>query len=196
MSWIPKILKGGRKPTALEILSSAQWHCASCDAPHEGRFAVAAFAPDPWPGGDGYEENGAIRFDGDFLSEDFCVLDGQYFMVRACLDIPVHGMGTPFSFGAWSTLSRENFDKYLTGFDDGEYPDMGPWSGWLCNQLEDYVGNDPLAVWVVPQADRQRPKLYVMNDDHPLAIDQDHGISPDRVLDIYEYYGHRPSELG
>ncbi|WP_447758665.1 DUF2199 domain-containing protein [Sphingopyxis fribergensis] len=177
-------------------MSSAQWHCASCDGPHEGRFAMAAFAPDPWPGSGGYEENGAIRFDGDFLSEDFCVLDGQYFMVRACLDIPVHGMDTPFSFGAWSTLSRENFDKYLKGFDDGDYLDMGPWSGWLCNKLEDYVGNAPLAVWVVPQSDRQRPKLYVMDDNHPLAIDQDNGISPDQVLEIYDYYGHRPSELG
>lgn len=195
MSWIPKILKGGRKPTALEILPSAEWRCADCNEPHEGRFALAAFAPDPWPGDERYEHNGAIRFDGNFLSEDLCVIDGKYFMVRACLEIPVQGLAEPFSFGAWSTLSRENFDKYLTGFDDGAYPDMGPWSGWLCNKLENYLGNDPLAIWVVPQPDRQRPKLFVMDDDHPLAVDQDNGISPERVLEIYSYYGHHPAEM-
>ena len=195
LPWIPKLLKGDRKPTALEILSSAQWRCASCDRPHEGGFALAAFAPDPWRGAESYEHNGAIRLGGDFLSEDFCVIDGKYFMVRARLDIPVHGIVEPFSFGAWSTLSRANFDKYLSGFDHGDYPDMGPWPGWLCNKLENYLADDPLAIWVAPQTDHQRPKLFVQADDHPLAIDQDNGISPERVLEFYEYYGHRPADL-
>jgi hypothetical protein len=114
-------------------------------------------------------------------------------MVRAVLEIPVHGLDSPFSFGCWSTLSRENFDKYLTGFDGGNYPDMGPWPGWLCNKLENYLGNDPIAVWVIPQTDRQRPKLFVQLDDHPLAIDQDNGITPERVLELYGFYGHHPS---
>lgn len=196
MSWIPKILKGGRKPTALELLSSAQWRCGSCDDAHQGLFALASFAPDPWPSAESYEPNGAIRFEGNFLSEDFCILDGKYFMVRACLEIPVLGTDEALSFGVWSTLSRENFDKYLAGFDDGEYPDTGPWSGWLCNRIEHYVGNDPFAIWLVPQPGRQRPQLYVQDNNLPLAIDQDNGITAERVLDIYSHYGHRPTELG
>lgn len=192
MSWIPKVFKGGRKPSALELLTSPSWPCAGCGKGHEGGIALAAFAPDPWRGAELYEENAALRFDGDFLSEDFCVLDGKYFMVRACVEIPVHGLEATFSFGVWSTLSRANFDKYLTGFDDGAYPDMGPWGGWLCNQLETYIGTDPLGVWVVPQANRQRPQLYVQDDDHPLAIAQDQGISPERALELYAFYGHRP----
>jgi hypothetical protein len=130
--------------------------------------------------------------DGDFLSEDFCVLDGKYFMVRAVLNIPVQGMDDPFGFGCWSTLSRGNFNKYIEGFDSGEYPDWGPWSGWLCNQLADYIDTDPLAIWVQPRPDRQRPLLWVMDDDHPLAIAQDDGISADRMLEIFNFYGHGP----
>lgn len=192
MSWIPKILKGGRKQTALEILTGAQWRCAQCEADHEGMFALAAFAPDQWRGAEDYQHNGAIDLDGDFLSEDFCVLNGEYFMVRAVLEIPVQGMSERFSFGTWSTLSRANFDKYLAGFDDGAYPDMGPWPGWLCNSLADYTATDPLALWVCPQPDRQRPSLFVQDDDHPLAIAQDNAISPERVLELYNHYGHRP----
>lgn len=130
--------------------------------------------------------------EGDFLSEDFCVLDGKYFMIRGVLTVPVQGMDEHFGFGCWSTLSRENFDKYVEGFDSGDYPDWGPWSGWLCNQLADYIGTDPLAVWVKPRADRQRPLFWVMDDDHPLAVAHDEGISADRMLEIFESYGHGP----
>lgn len=195
MGWLPEVLQGGRKPTARDILSSAQWACITCQQAHEGLFALAAFAPDPWQGRESYEHNGAIRLEGDFLSEDLCVIEGKHFLVRAVLEIPIIGMDEVFSFGAWSTLSRENFDKYLAGFDFGDYPDMGPWPGWLCNKLERYLDNDPVAVWVAPQSNRQRPRLFVQNDEHPLAIDQDNGITPERALEIYAFYGHYPSEL-
>lgn len=195
MSWISKFLKGRRGPSALDILSATEWRCATCDQLHNGLFALAVFAPDPWRGADRYAPNDAIRLDGDFLSEDFCVLGGEYFMVRAVLEIPVDGLAEPLSFGVWSSLSRENFEKYLAGFDDSAPSDMGPWSGWLCNRVADYVGNDPLALWVVPQKNRQRPKLYVMDDPHPLAVAQDKGISAEKVLEIYGLYGHRPANL-
>ena len=170
------------------------WTCAGCDEVHHGVMDLAAFAPDPWPHGEEKEPNGALRFDGDFLSEDFCVLDGKYFMVRAVLEIPVHGLAEKFSFGCWSTLSRENFERYLDGFDHGDFPDWGPWSGWLCNQLETYLGTDPQSVWVYPQPDRQRPTLLVMDADHRLAIDQHDGITIERLAEILRYYGHAPAD--
>lgn len=154
---------------------------------------LAADFPDPWPNGDVREKNGALRMDGDFLSEDFCVLGGKYFMVRAVLEIPVHGFAKPFGFGCWSTLSRVNFDKYIGGFDDGVYPDIGPWSGWLVNQLADYIGTKPEGVWLSPQTDRQRPLLQIQDPAHPLAIDQTNGITPERMLGIFARYGHAPA---
>ena len=135
-----------------------------------------------------------MQLGGDFLSEDFCVLDGKYFMVRAVLPIPVNGVEGDFAFGCWSTLSRENFAKYVDGFDNGDYADTGPWSGWLMNQLATFnEGADPLAVWVQPRTDRQRPLIWVQDDNHPLAIAQDDGITPDRMLEIFRHYGHGPA---
>jgi hypothetical protein len=184
-----------RQPDPVEQLLG-QWRCAGCDEIHSGLFALAAFAPDPWPHDETREPNHALRLDGDFLSEDFCVLDGEHFLVRAVLEIPVHGIAEKFSFGCWSTLSRANFDKYVAGFDDGDYSDWGPWTGWLCNQLETYVGSKPLAVHVYPQPDRQRPTLRIMDDDHQLAIDQERGIDVHRLLDILRFYGHAPVSPG
>lgn len=193
MSWFRR----PKKPLA-DILAGG-WECANCDDLHVGLMALAAFAPDPWPHGETCEPNDALRFDGDFLSEDFCVLSGstqQNYLVRAVLEIPVHGLADKFSFGCWSTLSRENFDTYIAGFDDSDYPDWGPWTGWLCNSLETYIGDRPQSAYVHPQPDRQRPTLRIMDPDHPLAIDQDEGISIERLIEILRFYGHAPAAAG
>lgn len=181
-----------RKPP-LAAQFAGEWRCAGCDQLHVGMMALASFAPDPWPHAEVREPNAAIRLDGDFLSEDFCVLDGAHFMVRAVLEIPVHGVAEKFGFGCWSTLSRENFDKYVEGFDEGDYPDLGPWTGWLCNRLETYIGTEPQGVRVYPQPGRQRPTLRIMDPDHPLAIDQEQGIPVERLMEILHFYGHAPA---
>lgn len=179
--------------SAAEKLSSGKWKCTNCDEWHSWPFDLAAFAPDPWTGNEAYEDNSAIRFDGNFLSEDFCILDGKYFMVRAILPIPVTGVSGEFAFGCWTTLSEENFDKYIDGFDSGEFADNGPWFGWLMNRLSNLApGPDPLAVDVQPQPNRQRPILWVQDEEHPLAVAQANGISAKHMLAILAHYGHEP----
>jgi len=187
MSWFRR----AAAPSAADLLRGA-WRCARCGQMHKGMIDLAAFAPDPWEGGHLREENAALHLDGDFLSEDFCVIDGRYFFVRSVLEIPVHGFSAPFGFGCWSTLSRENFEKYVDGFDEGDFADWGPWTGWLSNQLFDYIGMKPEGVWVYPQANRQRPKLIIHDPTHPLAADQANGVTPEHVLAIFEHYGHSP----
>lgn len=108
----------------IELLT-AEWRCSCCGEWHRGLMDMAARSPDPWPDEQTYEPNSALRFDGNFLSEDFCVLEGEHFFIRSVLEIPVHGLAVPWGFGCWSTLSRANFEKYVAGFDDGEYGDGG-----------------------------------------------------------------------
>lgn len=179
-----------RGPTALERLRAKSWRCATCDEKHHGAFHLSAFAPYVWSGSEDYEPNHALRMAGDFLSEDFCVIGGEHFFVRSVLDIPVHGLEAGFGFGIWSTLARTNFDKYVDGFDHSDYSDFGPWYGYFSNLIQGFgdVLNEPN--WVHPQLDRQRPKIAIMDEDHPLAIAQRDGISPERVLEIYAAYGH------
>ena len=188
MSWF-------RRKSAASAAARPQgpWTCARCGEEHDGLVHLAAFAPDPWTGDEAYEDNADLRLRGDFLSEDFCVMDGKYFFVRGVLEIPVQGVADTFGFGCWSTLSRGNFDRYLCGFDDGDYPDMGPWGGWLSNRVSDYVGTEPEALWVYPQLDRIRPRFRIQNPSHPLAIDQAKGITPERALELFAHYGHEPS---
>ncbi len=184
---------GRKKRDPASTLKSGKWRCASCDEEHGWPFDLAASAPNVWPHEVDYEPNGALKMDGDFLSEDFCVLDGEHFMIRAVLPIPVIGMKDHFGFGCWSTLSRANFQKYVDGFDSGEYADMGPWDGWLMNRLAGFNDEaDALAVYVEPRFERLRPLLFVVDECHPLGIAQQQGISADRMLEVFAHYGHAP----
>lgn len=153
-------------------------------------FDLAPLAPDPWPGSLDHAPNSALTLDGDFLSDDFCVIDGKYFLVRCVIEIPVHGLERNLGFGCWGTLSRTNFESYIERFDSGGFQGAGPWSSWLCNQFYTYVGSDPLACRMFPQLDRQGPVLRVQDEAHPLAIAQQQGISAEQVLEIYQHYGH------
>ncbi len=155
---------------------------------------MAAHTPDPWPDEPTYEPNSALRLEGNFLSEDFCVLEGEHFFVRSLLEIPVDGLERPWGFGCWSTLSRTNFEKYVAGFDDGEYEDDGPWFGWLSNRLKIYFDEgEPIGVHVLPHPNRQRPRLIVKDQDHPLAIAQRDGITAEPMLSLLRAYGHGPT---
>lgn len=182
----------GRRPSRpLEILRGAEWTCNSCEQPHIGMFDIASLSPDPWPHPRDYEPNSALRLDGDFLSEDFCVIDGTFFLVRCVLEIPVHGLADKFAYGCWGSLKRENFETYVDGFDSGTYAGQGPWWSWLCNRLRPYAeGDDSVGCWLSPQLGRQRPTLRVDDADHALAIAQEEGVEAKDILAIYGAYGH------
>jgi hypothetical protein len=114
-------------------------------------FDVAAFAPDFWDGAEVYEPNSALRLDGDFLSEDFCIIGGESFFIRGVLEIPVRGVAEKFGFGSWSTLSKANFELYVERFDEGEYPGLGPWTGWFSNRIPGFADTLKQPCWVHPQ---------------------------------------------
>ncbi len=181
---------GPRTLDAIAKLRGAEWRCHECDLPHGGMFDLAAFAPDPWPYPEAYEPNAAVRLDGDFLSEDFCVLGGEHFLVRCVLEIPVHGLEERFGFGCWGTLKRENFELYLDHFDAGTVPEGVPFWSWLCNRLRPFDLAEPLGCWMFPQPNRQRPVLKVEDRDHALYAAQDKGIAPEELFAIYASHGH------
>ncbi|HXC57421.1 MAG TPA: DUF2199 domain-containing protein [Rhizomicrobium sp.] len=169
------------------------WTCPNCRAIHNGLFDMACAKPDAWPGPeDGKQPNSAVLDSTHFLSEDFCVLNDEHFFVRAVLEIPVLGApaGVRFAYGVWSTLSRKNFEIYENRFNTGDYDGEGPWFGWLSNALANYPNTFNLKCQVHPRSGRQRPWIELESTDHPLAVEQREGISLDRLLEIYAFFGH------
>lgn len=168
-----------------------EWTCPCCGNQYHGIPDLAFDAPDQWPGPVEYAPNSALDMSGDFLSEDFCVLEGTHFFVRCVLELPIIGGGyVCFGFGVWSSLSRENFELYLEHFDDGEADDTQSWFGWFCNRLKGYPDTLLLKCQVHPRRGGQRPLIELEPTDHPLAVEQHDGITFDRVLDLHAVNGH------
>ena len=73
-----------------------QFKCSSCGEIHKGMPSFGAQAPLSY-----YAVPEGQRDDRCSLGSDDCVIDGQHFFVRGCIEIPVHGEGEPFSWGVW-----------------------------------------------------------------------------------------------
>ena len=167
-----------------------RWHCSSCDLEHDGIFHLGSPAPWHWDGPIAPEPNDALRIDGDFLSDDLCVIDGTDFFVRGVLEIPVHGSEQPFGFGSWSTLSRANFELYVASLDGALIDEDAIWTGWFATWPKPFASPVNQPCWVEPQSGRLRPLIWLEDETHPLAQAQRDGITIDGLLEIYAANDH------
>jgi hypothetical protein len=171
--------------------NEGSWKCPACNEPHAGIFDLACNNPDYWPEpGSKYEPNANLSRAGNFLSEDFCIVNGEHFFVRCVLELSILGTTETFGYGVWSSLSKTNFDIYVDRFDTGDYAECSPWFGWFSNNLKGYPDTSGLRCNVCPRADLQRPLISLHDIDHPLVREQQDGISFDRLLDVYALHGH------
>lgn len=163
-----------------------RFKCVSCDEWHEGMPAFGALAPLDY-----YAVPNEERGERCELTSDTCIVDHEFFFVRGCLDIPVHGADERFSWGVWVSLSKANFDKFLLCFDEPKRSHIGPFFGWLSAALPLYPSTQNLKTHVHLRDNNVRPYIEVEPTDHPLAVEQRNGISVDRVAEIYAYHMHR-----
>ena len=186
-----------RKPSGLEQdprwirMKTREFVCSSCGQKHSGLFELAYGGPAQWIGEEKKQPNSAIRTFDNVLTEDFCILNGKDFFVRAILYLPIIGSDREsFGIGCWVTLSKSNFGIYRDTFHTDDQGTLGPWFGWFSNHLKGYPETLSLKCQVHPQSGRQRPHIEVEPIDHPLAVEQREGITFDRILDLYALNGH------
>lgn len=117
-----------RPSTTLQDLSELHWKCGGCDQWHTGPMLDLAFGqPAYWrsdlPAGSRWEvlPSGAIlKASKSFLDEDYCAVDDESFFVRGLIHLPILGTSETFRWGAWGSLSRENFEKLLRADSKGD----------------------------------------------------------------------------
>jgi hypothetical protein len=168
-----------------------RWTCRTCGEEHDGVFHLACARPDQWPGSAEKAPNEEVLRSTNFLSEDFCILEGEHFFVRCVLELPLKGTaGECFGFGVWSSLSEANFARYRETFDSGQQGDLGPWFGWFSNRLKGYPDTLNLKCQVHPRAGRRRPWIEIVDAEHPLAVEQRDGITVERLVELLALDGH------
>jgi hypothetical protein len=179
----------GRRPAAPAPLKA--WVCATCGETHDELPAIAFEVPLAWA--QASEQEQADDFD---LTTDTCIWrndEGEHYFVRGVLDLPLTDREGVLSFGVWSSLSRDNFFRYLPTFEDdrhAERVDLPPMFGWFSNSLPGYPETLSLKCMVHARSGGLRPLIVLEETDHPLAIAQREGIPLRQAVDyVHEHVG-------
>lgn len=166
-----------------------KFKCSSCGKYHEGipldydfKFPDYYFTVPP-------EE----RDDRIQVNDDLCVVDNEFFFIRGCLEIPIVGEDEVFIWGVWCSLSEKSFNRVLEIWDAENVENEPPFFGWLNSSLPENIYPETLGLKtnVYLRNDNQRPLIDVEPTEHPLAIDQEKGITIERIKEITEKIIHR-----
>lgn len=163
--------------------------CTCCGKVHEGSPSFSFEAPWQYASLSEAQQRSMAR-----LSSDFCTItdeEGTDYFIRTILEIPIHGVAEPFTWGVCVSLSEKSFRRYVETYDD---PVEGEgFFGWVCNKLPVYPHENSLATDVVVQARGLRPKLCLHHgsaNDEQVVIDQLSGISIARAQELAERAQH------
>jgi len=123
------------------------------------------------------------------------VIDGEHFFVRANLRIPIAGRDEHFEWGVWTTLSKPNFLRMTDLWQTPGRETEPPYFGWLSPELRLVYGQSTinLKTHVHTQPVGSRPHVELEHTDHPLAVEQHHGITWERVEEIAAILHHADS---
>jgi hypothetical protein len=124
------------------------------------------------------------------LSSDQCIIDDQHFFIVGNLEIPVAGREERFSWDVWVSLSQKNFARACELWEKKGRETEPPYFGWLSTALPGYPDTLNLKTMVHTREVGRRPRVQLEPTDHPLAVEQQEGITLARVQEIAELVLH------
>ena len=186
------------------VLDDPRWHtfttqgfACSCGEHHVGLFPIHLHHPVGWQGSDEYAADVDLQLEGNFLSSNYCVLEGKFFALRTRLPIQMRGAApAAFMFTAWASLDRIDFESFTRDYRNGTLNKNNKVRARLVNRVGGYPDTFNLMGTAFQDLDGGPPLLLVhgvqagMNSEHPLLADQRHGIDVDRMLSLFAAYGH------
>jgi hypothetical protein len=113
-------------------LVTETWKCSRCGEVHSGIPGYGFDAPWPWYTATEGERSSSL------LAEDHCILRGEDYFIRGCIEIPVTGENDPFIWGVWVLLSPDNFKREQNLRDDPKRTEESPYFGWLSSRIQVY----------------------------------------------------------
>jgi hypothetical protein len=160
--------------------------CSCCGKTHEGSPSYAFNAPAPY-----LEQSEDVKEKGK-LGTDLCTYedeDGHHYFIRVILEIPIHGILEPFTWGVWASVSETSLNHYVENYDTPSL-EHG-YFGYLCNYLPFYENTYALASDLNVQLGGSRPVMSLHEAAHPLVTDFINGITVARAQEIAEFCNHK-----
>jgi hypothetical protein len=151
-------------------------------------MAFGPDAPQNWFGIP--EADRATRAD---LTDAICIIDETEFYIRGCVEIRVRDSSKPFVWVVWVSVSQDSFHYIVDRWNSPDLPipqGEPPRFGWLSNWIEGYPEPTEIRCHVFLRSGNMRPRIVLQPTDYPLAVEQRHGITLDRVKEIAAGLGH------
>jgi hypothetical protein len=166
--------------------SNATYLCTVCGKEHKGPPLSYAFqAPLAY-----YSVPKWLRWFRCDLTTDTCQIDKKHFFIIGNIRILVRGGDTTFSWTAWVSLSKQNYERSLTLWNSPGREQEPPYFGWLSSSIPGYPETLNLRTMVHTQRVGVRPEIQLEATDHPLSVEQHTGIMWERVHEIASIANH------
>jgi hypothetical protein len=124
------------------------------------------------------------------ITADQCVVDGKTFFLRGRIPVPVIGLEEPFIWGIWAEVSPKDFIRTIELWKVEGREAQQPFPGWIDSEIPIFGDTINLEVDVWTQPVGRRPHFLMADQDHPLALEQRHGITMRRAEEIAEQMLH------
>ena len=127
------------------------------------------------------------------LGGEDCILEGKRFFLRGLVEIPVAGVEEPLQWGAWVELEPESYDRFGELWDVEGRESEPPHAAMLATALPAFLyarSTLGLPVKVHTRPVGVRPFIEVMGQ-HPIAVEQRHGIDQSRLEQIWSALLHQ-----
>ena len=111
------------------------------------------------------------------LTESLCVVDQEHFFQRGRITILIHDHSENLIFNVWTSISKENFTLRNSMWNDPERVHNKPYFGWLQTLVPTYGNTLSLKTQAREQEIGLIPSIEIIEEDHPLTLDQRNGIS-------------------
>jgi hypothetical protein len=159
--------------------SNDEWKCGVCGRAHSG-LPTAIGGEAPWR--DYVPE---AEFEKRVqLTADTCVIDSKDFMVRGHIELPIHGHQEHLAISVWTSLSEKSYNHMIEHWTDPNREKSPPYFGWLLVRLGGYPDTMHLKLQVHSRAPGVVPWIELEPTGHPLAVEQEFGISVERWREL------------
>jgi hypothetical protein len=94
--------------------------------------------------------------------------------------------------GLWASVREEVYDEISDCWNlEGRERTRGPFKGRLGNSLAEHPETLNLKLEIALQPVGTRPLFRIEDTDHPLAVEQQFGITPERAMELASLILHR-----
>lgn len=163
-------------------MSDSFFICSHCGKQHRtSELSFAADFPDPY-----FKLRRDERDTRAIVGSDQCVIDGEQFYIRGCLALPVTKSNGVFLWGVWARVHEKDYDEITAHWTtEGRENKIGPYKARLANSLSIYPETLNLKLEIEVEPVGSRPSLFLDEPDHPLALEQENGITMQKAEEYF-----------